>query len=579
MSVGLYARKDYFEIPSSIASLYQAMIEEMLDRHRFKRDPGGSALSFQLPDKVRFLRDFALDSARRSGAFDEFNRTDLVGVARRLAANLNAVSDPDAFVGEIIERSGLLVDVGEDSRYIFAHRSIQEFLAAERLRLAADSDFLLERAADSEWRQVVQFYAVGLEQDQVNEFLPRLAERNPELAGYCLAGATPSNDVARVVLDHLEPIDAIRLTALAAATMSPRVPVQQMAIDRLQRVLASADSPLAAISGEVDALLPLLNSLAGTNAAEIAGLVPALIAQIPDDPRLVDPLWRCLAAPGIEALPAAVAIVRRLITVAASVDGFAELAGQSPYTREFLTADLRRRAYPFTGGLPVDHNLVTLLAWAEYLNVSPDSPNRYFEAKAAGDLPRVEAARRRTVVIAPHKPVLVFHASLSLAGLVVGIIVVATDPGRLLRPFGWWMPPIMLGVIAGSFLIAVLANRMIEPAPPAAESSSKRNGGHVGFILNDSASDALGLIGIISLLLVPGALVVAPLPLGPRSLLAYFSVAIASNVLYWLPVNDHFEPDRRYYFYRPSPYIDMYDDPRSRHWVVATGESAVPSGA
>lgn len=41
MSVGLYARKDYFEIPSSIARLYRAMIEEMLDRHRFRQDPGG----------------------------------------------------------------------------------------------------------------------------------------------------------------------------------------------------------------------------------------------------------------------------------------------------------------------------------------------------------------------------------------------------------------------------------------------------------------------------------------------------------------------------------------------------------
>jgi len=38
MSVGFYARRDYFEIPSSIAELYRAMIREMLDRHSFRRD-------------------------------------------------------------------------------------------------------------------------------------------------------------------------------------------------------------------------------------------------------------------------------------------------------------------------------------------------------------------------------------------------------------------------------------------------------------------------------------------------------------------------------------------------------------
>ena len=32
MSVGLYARKAFYEIPSSIAELYRAMIDEMLDR-------------------------------------------------------------------------------------------------------------------------------------------------------------------------------------------------------------------------------------------------------------------------------------------------------------------------------------------------------------------------------------------------------------------------------------------------------------------------------------------------------------------------------------------------------------------
>ena len=84
--------------------------------------------------------------------------------------------------------------------------------------------------------------------------------------------------------------------------MSPRLSVQDMAIGRLRKVLLSGLS--WAIGNDVEATLPLLGSLAGTNAAEIAELVPETIENVADDPRLVEPLWRCLAAPGIERLPA-----------------------------------------------------------------------------------------------------------------------------------------------------------------------------------------------------------------------------------------------------------------------------------
>ncbi len=450
MSVGLYARKDFYEIPSSIARLYQAMIDEMLDRQRFKRDPGGGVLRFQLADKNRFLREFALACAAEHGGFDEFGKTDLIDFARAIAGDLNAVADPDAFVEEIVVRSGLLSDVGENARYVFAHRSIQEFLAAEKLRLSGDAEFLLDRAADAEWRQVIQFYSAGLEQDQANAFLAPLAERNPALAGYCLASATPSDNVAQVVLHRLRPVDYQRLPALAAATLSPRLSVQRMAIDELRAALLSPDSPLYGLSGEVDALLPLLDSLAGTNAADVAALMPGLLAQVPDDPRLVAPLWRCLAAPGIEQSTAVPGLVSRLLALAATADGFDELARQDRYSWPFLTPDLRQRGYPFSSGLPADHNLVTLLAWAEYLEVAPEPPSRYFEAKAAGQLGNVEAARRRTVTLNPHPLGATMSAVLTILAIGAAVLDLVTDPGSLLRPYGKWTLALIGGVaVAG----------------------------------------------------------------------------------------------------------------------------------
>ena len=104
MSVGLYARRDYFEVPSSIAELYRAMIREMLDRHSFRRDHGGAALVFQVGDKYRFLREFSLYAAEKSGGFDDFDKPDLIAFATSLAPQLDAVSDPDGMVNEIILR-------------------------------------------------------------------------------------------------------------------------------------------------------------------------------------------------------------------------------------------------------------------------------------------------------------------------------------------------------------------------------------------------------------------------------------------------------------------------------------------
>ena len=228
----MYARKQFYEIPSSIAKLYDTMIREMLDRHNFRRDHGGAALRFQVDDKYRFLREFSLRDAERSNQFDDFTRSELLEFAKQLAPHLDAATDAVGMVSEIIDRAGLLNDVGEKSTYVFAHRSIQEYLVAEELRSRGDGDaILLTKATDHEWRQVIQFYSAGQEQRQIDDFLCELSKRSPDLAAYCLAGAKPSTEVAEILLDALEPINDMKVPALAAAIISPRLTVQEMAIN------------------------------------------------------------------------------------------------------------------------------------------------------------------------------------------------------------------------------------------------------------------------------------------------------------------------------------------------------------
>lgn len=571
MSVGLYSRRDYFEIPSSIAELYQTMIREMLDRHSFRRDPGGKALLFQVADKERFLREFSLHAIEQSGGFDDFDRTDLVAFCESLAPQLNAVrGDPARLVDEIIDRSGLLTDIAESGSYVFAHRSIQEYLMAEQLRRRDDGDaFLHGRAMDQEWRQVIQFYTAGQEPRRIDGFLENLSARNPELAAYCLAGALASNEVAGVVLDTLEPIDGIRLPPLAAATLSPRVPVQEMAVERLRKVLLTQGSEIFAINADVDALLPLLGSLAGTNAAEIAALMPKVIAEIPDDPRLVEPLWRCLTAPGIERREECHLIVRRLLNLVMEPNSLAELARQDRYDRDFLSADVRRRAYPFDAGLHRDHNLVTLLAWAEYLGVSLPAPNRYYEAKAAGRLDRIETDRRRTVSLSFFRPARILSGAMLSAAFLAAIAVLVIEPAKvLLHPFGSWNLLLFFGVGEGAvwiqiILFAIFAEfwKDLEPIPKDRDKDS-------GNCLL-CQSEIIWVFGMF--VIAPFAFAIAPVPLIAASPTNYILVSIGFAVLFWTTGIKMCLRGERYYFYRPNEYVDVYDDPRSQHWLGVAG--------
>lgn len=580
MSVGLYARRDYFEIPSSIAELYRAMIREMLDRHSFRRDHGGAALAFQVGDKYRFLREFSLSAAEKSGGFDDFDKPDLIAFATSLAPQLDAVSDPDGLVNEIIHRSGLLTDVGEAGTYVFAHRSIQEFLVAEQLKMRADGGMiLLGRAAEREWRQVVQFYAAGMEAQQIDEILESLLQCNVELAAYCLAGAKPSTKVAGAVLDRLEPINDVRLAALAAATMSPRVPVQELAIGRLRDVLVNSGHTLSAGSADVDGMLPLLGSLAGTNAAQIAALVPQIIAPLPDDPRLVEPLWRCLTAPGIEWLPECGAIVRRLLNLVMDPDSLEELARQDRYDRDFLTTEERWRAYPFEEGLDQRHNLVTLLAWADHLGVAPVDPNRFFEAKAARRLGRIEADRRHTLSFSLCWPGRIFSGLELAFAFPAATIALVTRPGLLRHPFGWWTLLLLCGLtIFTGFIYAILDGMLGDVTEKLqmwhylAIVSIRKNtnyipigrGNCLAFLSkgNDSLITPfivlIWLIGPISTIF----LITVSLP-------GYLVVTIGGSTLFSLTNVHAFDPDVRYFLYRPNEYVDVYDDPRSRHWLAS----------
>jgi hypothetical protein len=530
MSVGLYARRASFEIPYSIAKLFDTMIKEMLGRHAI-------GAGFLPDDKERVLREFSLMIAREVG-FVPFTRESLVTFTQRLRPNLLDLREGrvDAFVDEIIERSGLLSPI-PNHKYEFAHRSIQEHLVAAELLLqdAAVEDEqagggrreLRDRCTDPDWHQVVLFYTAAADQRVVTPFLTELAATDVVLAGRCLAGANCVDDVAYQVLDKLEGMlrtgdgDTLlpALDAMLSATTSPRPTIRTAAAslvhDFLTQVTGDSDA-VTALGGNIDGVVTILSKRAGQIGMN-ATLVSRLAAIVPDDPRLVEPLWRCLTDPPVHARDDSdydsdsaaeqqvERIVERLLMLATDPACFEELQRQPTRDPAFATPEFRRQVYPFRDGLDISSNMVTLLCWAERLRVTLSEPNRFLEAKATNraDWARIESDRNRRVL------------SIWVPG---PLRIHRLDRHPLVRVAGIGLTLLTLTVVAVTLL------------------------------------DMSGADGVLDRRAHAAILVVALVEFVPS--------------LFMLGVGVRVGPGRRVHLWRVNPFVDAYDDPRSRHWLV-----------
>ncbi|MGH4001217.1 MAG: hypothetical protein ACRDTJ_27590, partial [Pseudonocardiaceae bacterium] len=205
--------------------------------------------------------------------------------------------------------------------------------------------------------------------------------------------------------------------------------------------------------------------------------------------------------------------------------------------------------------------LVTLLAWADHLNVAPLKPNRFFEAKAAGRLARVETDKRRTLSFSPFWPGRILSVVTTLLSVVAAAIVVSIDWRVLLLPFGWWSPLLSLAAAVVSFGIvfgrkgAWFGNYLYGIA-------NVKNMAHFAIIIDPEPALILCFFG------GPLTYAVAITPLAAWSVPGYLAVAILGPVvLFYSSILGLFARTTRFYLYRPNPYIDMYHDPSSRYWL------------
>ncbi|WP_237110346.1 NACHT domain-containing NTPase [Nonomuraea sp. MG754425] len=145
-------------LPGSRAELYGEMCQVLLYR---RREAKGVATAIELKgvQRERVLREVALRMMR--GRLRDLTAGRLHRMVGPALGRIAARVDPEAFVEEVT-RTGLLVE-RESGSYAFAHLTLQEYLAAARLREGDDGagEVLAGHVDDPWWRETTLLWGAG----------------------------------------------------------------------------------------------------------------------------------------------------------------------------------------------------------------------------------------------------------------------------------------------------------------------------------------------------------------------------------------------------------------------------------
>jgi len=193
-----------FVLPHSRAEFYQEATEVLLRHHHFHRN------RFPAPVKRRILQHLAVfnqlnamkesDQDRRSMSFD-----DVLREVRTMLPDLHLdAGEADRVLQEIVECSGLLLSIDGGERYQFAHLTLQEYFAADRLQ--NDYAQLFEHFAQDPdgWLEPVKLWC-GLASNS-SALIEKVHGIHPLAAFECLADAQEvETELADRILDEFTP--------------------------------------------------------------------------------------------------------------------------------------------------------------------------------------------------------------------------------------------------------------------------------------------------------------------------------------------------------------------------------------
>jgi formylglycine-generating enzyme required for sulfatase activity len=216
------------KLPEGRAKLYQECLEILLEVWD-REDKEFAADSMSLNAKETVLKQIAYDFHHR--AVTESDAQHLERLIAPLLPDLDCSLSASEVLRQIEERSGILVERALD-RYVFAHRTLQEYLTAKTLAAAPNRyGEILQHLHDEPWREVILLY-VGLIDDATP--LVRSILRQPDdescnllfLAGQCL-------------IEDVRVEEAVRTDVVSALERSFRESNDPLSLERLGRTLAA----------------------------------------------------------------------------------------------------------------------------------------------------------------------------------------------------------------------------------------------------------------------------------------------------------------------------------------------------
>lgn len=620
ISLGLYTQLAAYEIPHSVGAFYDEMIRELLRRHDFRAEGQLRMNRYRAEDKYRFLCQFALHLAQmRRSPFADFAYADLLAFCVAQRRTMPRLRDHREFVDEIIDRSGLLARTTNDSQFAFAHRALHEYLAAAELAHDPQqgSRFLLSRAADPEWRQVAVLFC-GENPPYLEYFLRGLADLAPDAACQCLATADVSTDVAGELIDRAR--RRSMLSPIMEAVKSPVAETRSLALDALRTELiwiARSTVPLvqrrifsALFGGQFPVVGKVLLSMSEHATPEMASAIVELASAMPaDEPALVAPLWHCLAIPGIERTPVARRVIGRLLELAMDRECARTLQNLPAVRVEWSTAADREAAYPLKGGLSPTSNLVMLLGFGHRLNAFDQvtCKNQYLKALGEPSQPlrRLEASTFLSRLSLYRVAQVLAYGAFYSAVLGILTMIVLGAQGRIEFHVGANLVALCVSLAAATVIMIVLSRLAVRkycdhlyaadfsrwsylmPAVDGAFGPSQVESlwnmivrrprwlSGAAYIVAWS-EDVLAVLGrhllVTALYGLPFAIALWRRP-------SVIPVVVIPLILiyYWIPSTEFCGPYTIEAIFAPQRAPNVYQDPASRHWVLASDLSSVGS--
>jgi formylglycine-generating enzyme required for sulfatase activity len=175
-------------LPQGRADLYKECLKILLDTWEDKKEIDSPIRAIASKDKQSILMVIAFEFLKRNTL--QMKVTDLQELIAPLLSTRKLPIGAEDFIAQISSRSGILVDFGVDE-YGFAHRALQDRLAADYIVDERLTKMLLKHADKDEWREVI-LIAIGLvTKDLRTELLKALlANSDKSAASLAMAGSS-----------------------------------------------------------------------------------------------------------------------------------------------------------------------------------------------------------------------------------------------------------------------------------------------------------------------------------------------------------------------------------------------------